>query len=336
MFVSSILRTITSEEDQHRFVLIVFIFTIEVPLFLLVYHTSLNTKPSDYKVLQVERPVELLPEKNSSFSSDSTIESETILFRTIRSHGLFLCTFLFATNWFRIGIYFFPYIYPNLLVNSPSLCLLQSYFLHVSTLFHLNITISIHLFWHYCFVSSKYWQHITYSRLLIYLLCIFFFLCLLTWPIVSNEWTSSRFDRILQICTVNYAYHFSYTFFIVSLTCLLPFLALIISHHIQMNSMERRLDKYLSTFPIKQSDENSNIIDRKNQFQYASYVILIWSLINIILVICIHTPIDSDRMIKLIIFDTQMFAFIFDPILYIFIFRSVTIITSLRPTNVVH
>lgn len=306
---------------------------IEVSLFLLVHNALLDTKQCDFDVVQV---LEYIPEKNFSItiscsSSDNNIESETILFRTIRSYGILLCTFLFATNWFRIGIYFFPYIFPNVLVNSPNICLIQSYFLHVFTIFHLNITISIHLFWHYCFVFSKYWQHITYSRLLTYLLCIFLFLCLLTWPTVSNEWASSKFDQTLQICTVNYAYHYSYTFFVLSLTCLLPFLTLIISHYIQMNSMGRRLEKSLSTYPLNQS--TTTIIERKNHFQYASYVILIWSLINIILLLCIHTPIDNGRMIKSIIFDIQMFAVIVDPILYIFIFRSLTIIAFLRPTN---
>ena len=285
-----------------------------------------------------QKSAEFVPEKSaslliaSSSSSDAVTESEIILLRTIRSYGLFLCTFLFADNWFRIGIYLFPSFFPGLIVNSPNFCLIQSYLLHVLTLFHLNITISIHLFWHYCFIFSKYWQNLTYLRLLTYFLCIFFLLCLFTWPTTSNEWASIKFDGILKICIVDYTFHLSYTFFLLSLTCLIPYLALILSHNVQMKSIQRRIGKYFST----SSTERSNILDRKNQFQHASSVILIWSLINIILLICIHIPIENDRLIKSIVFYIQMFALIFEPILYIFTFRSLSIITLLRPSNEIY
>jgi hypothetical protein len=233
-----------------------------------------------------------------------------------------------------MSIYLFSKFYPNLIQDSSNLCLIQSFILHVLTLFHLNLTISIRLFWHYCFIFNQSWQTLTYHRLFIYFLLIFSFLCLLTWPSLTNEWASIKFDRILNICIVNYAFHFSYTFFILSITCVLPFLLLIISHYEQMKSIKRRMVKYFSTFPIESSrQQKSNIIHRKNQFQYASYVILIWSLINIILLICIHIPIENGRIIRSTIYYIQMFALILDPILYIFIFRSLTIITLLRPTD---
>ncbi len=274
-------------------------------------------------------------DKFSSISSSNiSLESETILIRGIRSFGFFLCTFLLITNWFRMSIYLFSKFYPNLIQDSSNLCLIQSFILHVLTLFHLNLTISIRLFWHYCFIFNQSWQTLTYHRLFIYFLLIFSFLCLLTWPSLTNEWASIKFDRILNICIVNYAFHFSYTFFILSITCVLPFLLLIISHYEQMKSIKRRMVKYFSTFPIESSrQQKSNIIHRKNQFQYASYVILIWSLINIILLICIHIPIENGRIIRSTIYYIQMFALILDPILYIFIFRSLTIITLLRPTD---
>ena len=91
--------------------------------------------------------------------------------------------------------------------------------------------------------------------------------------------------------------------------------------------------KYFSTFSIESTQQKSRIIHRKNQFQYASYVILIWSLINIILLICIHIPMENGPIIRSTIYYIQMFALILDPILYIFIFRSLTIITLLRPTD---
>jgi hypothetical protein len=231
-----------------------------------------------------------------------------------------------------MSIYLFAKFYPNLISNSSNLCLIQSFFLHVLTLFHLNLTISIRLFWHYCFIFNHYWQTITYHRLSIYFLCIFSCLCLLTWPSLTNDWASIKFDHILNLCFVNYAYNFSYTFFILSLTCLLPFLLLIISHYEQMKSIKRRIKNYFSTFS-QSSQQKSNIIHRKNQFQYASFIILIWSLINIILLICIHIPFENRRIIRLTIYYTQMFALILDPILYIFIFRSLSIVTLLRPTD---
>lgn len=289
--------------------------------------------------LDTERKaIEFTPEKTaslliaSSTSSDTTAESEIALLRIIRSYGLFLCTFLFVDNWIRIGIYLFPSFFPGLIGHSPTLCLIQSYLLHVLTLFHLSITISIHLFWHYCFIFSKYWQNLTYSRLLTYFLCIFFFLCLFTWPTTSNEWASIKFDGILKICIVDYTFHLSYTFFLLSLTCLIPYLVLILSHNVQMKSIQRRIGKYFSPSSL----ERSTVLERKNQFQYASSVILIWSLINIILLICIHIPIENDRMIKSIVFYIQMFALIFEPMLYIFTFRSLSIITFLRPSNEIY
>jgi len=301
---------------------------------------ALDTKQSCSNVVQTETLKPFVTDQTSSISSSSSsniiLESETILIRTIRSFGLFLCTFLFLTNSLRLMIYLFPKFSPNTIEYSSKLCIIQSFFLHVLTLFHLILTISIRLFWHYCFIVSKYWQTITYRHLLTYFLCIFFCLCIFTWPSISDEWASIIFDPILNLCIVNYTFHLSYTFFVLSFTCIIPFTLLIISHYGQMKCIKRRISKYLSTLTIEQHKQKLNIIHRKNQFEYASYVILIWSLINIALLICIHVPIEDGKVIKSIIYYIQMFAFLFDPILYIFIFRSLSIITLLRPTNELH
>ena len=281
----------------------------------------------------MEQSKSLVTNKISSSSSDMILESETILIRTIHSFGLFLCTTLLITNWLRLGIYLFPKLYPNTIQYSPNLCIIESFSLHILTLFHLNLTICIRLFWHYCFIFSKYWQTITYRRICILFLCIFIYLSIFTWPSVNDEWGSIIFDRILNICIVNYRHHLSYTFFVLSLTCIIPFILLIISHYGQMKCINQRISKYFSTFTIEQHKQKLNIIHQKNQFQFASYIILLWVIFNIILLICIHIPINNGELIKSTIYYIQMLTFIFDPILYIFIFRSLSIITLLRPTN---
>ena len=231
-----------------------------------------------------------------------------------------------------MSIYLFSKFYPNLISNSSTICFIQSFLLHILTLFHLHLTITIRLFWHYCFIFNQYWQTITYRRLFAYFLSLLLILCLFTWPSLTNDWASVKYDHVLNLCFVNYTHKFSYTFFILSLTCFLPFLLLIISHYEQMKSIKRRMEKYFSTY-IQTSQQKSNIIYRQKQFQCISYVILIWSLINMILLICIHIPLENHRIIRSIIYYIQMFALILDPILYMFIFRSLSIVTLLRPTN---
>jgi hypothetical protein len=309
---------------------------IQILFFVIVVNTPpLNMEQSNSNVIQTDALKSLVDHKISSVSLSSNIilESETILIRTIRSFGFFLCTTLLITNWLRLSIYLFPKFYPNTIQYSPNLCILQSFLLHILTLFHLNLTITIRLFWHYCFIFSKYWQTLTYRRLWILFLCIFICLCIFTWPSISDEWGSIIFDHTLNICIVNYTFNLSYTFFVLSFTCLIPFLLLIVSHYGQMRCIKRRILKYFSTFTIEQHEQKLNIIHRKNQFQFASYIILIWVIFNIILLICIHTPIDNEKLLKSTIYYIQMIAFLLDPILYIFIFRCLSIITLLRPTN---
>ncbi len=299
---------------------------------IVVNPPSLKAKQSCSNVIQIDPSKSFITDKipsiSSSLSSNQNHES-----KTIRSFSLFLCTFLLITNWLRLSIYLFPKIYPHLIKSSSNLCILQSFSLHVLTLFHFHLTITTRLFWHYCFICNKYWQTITYCRLFTFFLFLFLCLCFLTWPSISNDWASITFDPILNLCIVNYIFHLSYTFFIVSFTCLIPFILLIISHYTQMKCIKRRMWKYFSTFTIEQHQEKSIIIHRKNQFKYASYGILIWSFINMILLIAIHIPIENETWIKSLIFYMQMLALLIDPILYIFIFRSLEIITLLRPIN---
>ncbi|CAF1980242.1 unnamed protein product [Rotaria magnacalcarata] len=281
----------------------------------------------------IANKISSIPSSYSSLSSAILFESETILNRTVRSFGLLLCTCLFLTNWLRFGIYLYPKLYPNTIKYSLNLCTIQSFSLHVLTLFHINLTISIRLLWHYCFICSKYWQKITYCRILILFLSIFICSCIFTWPSISDEWASMIFDHILNICIVNYKFNLSYTFFVLSFTCIIPYILLIISHNQQMKSIDHRISKYFATFKIEQHTQKLNIIQRKTLFQYSSYIILIWSLINIILLIFIHVPIEHDSSIKSIIYYIQMCVFLIDPIIYMFIFRALSIITLLRPTD---
>jgi hypothetical protein len=246
---------------------------------------------------------------------------------TLRSFSLFLCTCLLITNWLRLGlIYIFPKIYSNLIQSSLNLCIIQSFSLHVLTYFHLHLTIFLRLFWYYCFIFDKYWQIITYRRILLSLVFIFSCLCLFTLPSISNQWASIVFDEILQICVVDYTFNYSYTFFILIFTCLIPFLLLIVSHKQQMKSIENRLSKYFSI------DQKLNLSHRKTRFQYSSYIILIWSFFNILLLLFLHVPIRHIQ-IRSIVYYIQIISFLLEPILYIFIFRSISLITLLRQTN---
>jgi hypothetical protein len=263
----------------------------------------------------------------SSLTSGYSFKNKQILNRTMRSFSLLLCTCLLITNWLRLGLIdFFPKLYPNLIQSSINFCIIQSFFLHVLTLFHLHLTICLRLFWHYCFTCEKSWQTITYRRILFISLFIFICLCLFTLPSISNEWASIIFDGILQICIVNYTFNYSYTFFVFTLTCLIPFIILIISHRRHINGIENRMSK---TSPI---DKNLNLFQDKTRFQYSSYLILIWCFINILLSIFLHIPIKHIQ-IRTMVYYTQLISFLLEPILYIFVFRSLSIIILLRPTN---
>ena len=208
----------------------------------------------------------------------------------------------------------------------------QSFFLHVFALFHFNLTISIRLFWHYCFICSKYWQSATFRRLISYILSLFICLCLFTWPSLTNEWGSITIDSVLNLCVVNYSFRWSYTFFILSCTCFIPLVLLIVSHQRQLISIDRRIEKYLWTFTIENDEQKSDLIRRKKRFRIASYSILIWSIINLILLLGLHISFANET-VKSIFYYTQLSAFLVDPILYMFIFRSLSIVTLLRPTD---
>ncbi|CAF2403983.1 unnamed protein product [Rotaria sp. Silwood2] len=266
----------------------------------------------------------------SSLGSVNILKSERIYFKAIRSISLQLCTCALIINWLRLGfIYLFPKVYPNLIQSSLNLCITESFFLHVLTFFHLHLIICLRLYWHYCFIFEKYWQTITYRRILFILLFTFICLCLFTLPSISNDWASIIYDEILQICIVNYLFHYSYTFFVLTFTCLIPFVLIIISHKLQMKAIENRIFKYISM------DEKLNLSQLKVQFQYSSYIILIWSFINILLSIFLHTPIKY-LQIRIILYYSQIYSFLLDPIIYILILRSLPTITLLRPTNKVY
>ena len=306
------------DDDEFIMIIILSCMIVSFILHIIFFITRTFDRKCRYVKQTNEKDKEIL--SCSSLTSDDILER-----RTIHSFSLLLCTCLFITNWLRLGlVYVLPKFYPSLSQSSSNLCIVQSFFLHVLTLFHLHLTICLRLFWYYCFVVKKYWQTVTYRRILMILVFVFICLCLFTLPSISNEWASIVFDRLLQICIVNYTFKYSYTFFVLIFTCLIPFILLIICHRRQMKSMENRISKYISI--------NQNLSEQKIRFQYSSYIILIWSFLNILLLICLHIPLKH-KQIRIILYYTQLISFLFDPVLYIFIFRSISLITLLRPTN---
>ncbi|CAF1074223.1 unnamed protein product [Adineta ricciae] len=260
----------------------------------------------------------------SSLTSEDSLETKLTLDHTVRSISVILCTCSFLTNWLcLVLIYFLPKFYPS---ASAKYCTIQSFFLHVFTLFHLHLTIGLRLFWHFCFTFEKSWQTLTYRRISYLLMFVFICLCLFTLPSMSNEWASVVFDKVLQICLVNYAFNYSYTFFVVTLTCLIPFILLLISHRRHMKEIHCRLAKTLSII------DDPDLTREKIRFQCTSYVLLLWSFFLIVLIICFHIPI-TQIPIRTTVLYTQLITFLIDPIIYIFIFRSLSIITLLRPNS---
>ncbi|CAF3626398.1 unnamed protein product [Rotaria socialis] len=267
---------------------------------------------------------------HSSLRSVKILKSGRGIIPTIRSFSLLLCTFTLIINGLRLGfIYLFPKIYPSLIQSSLNLCIIESFFLHVLTCFHLHLIIFLRLYWYYCFLCEKYWPTKSYCRILSMFLLIFIFLCLLTLPSTSNEWSSVTYDEISQICIVNYLFNYSYTFFTVSFTCFIPFMLIIISHKLQMNAIENHTSKYIS------NDENLNLSRQKTQFQYCSYAILIWSFLNILLLIILHVP-TQNAQIRTVIYYIELFSFLLDPIIFIVIFYSLSIITLLPSKNEIY
>jgi len=96
-----------------------------------------------------------------------------------------------------------------------------------------------------------------------------------------------------------------------------------------MKNIENRIMKYILI------NKKLNISYEKIRFQYSSFLILIWSFINILILIFLHIPIKSVK-IRMIIYYIQIISFLLEPILYIFIFRSLSIITLLRMTNEIY
>ncbi|CAF0998639.1 unnamed protein product [Adineta steineri] len=265
-------------------------------------------------------------DKQSSLISNYSVEKKEILHKKIHSFSLLLVICLLITNWFCLGlVYIFPKFYPNLIINSTNICIYQGFFLHVLTVFHLHLIICLYLLWHFCFLLENYWQTITYQRIFYLLIFIFMCLCLFTLPSISNEWASIKYDKTLQICIVNYTYNYSYTFFILTFICIIPFIILIISHRQYMISIKNRISKIFSI----------DLLEEKTRFQYSSYIILIWSCFNILLLILLHIPTEY-KQIRMIVYYTQLLSYLFDPILYIFIFRTLSIISLLRPINEIY
>lgn len=287
-------------------------------------------------VTESSSPKSLTEEKlfflTSSMSSDLIFESEIILNRTIRSFGLFFCSALFIANGLRVLIFLLAQFDPTIIQNSVSVCRLESFILHVFSLFHLNLTIIIRVFWHFCFLVDQYWQRIRRKHIFTFIICLVILLSLFTSPSLTNEWASIKFDSVLNLCVVNYSFRWSYTFFLLSFTCFIPYVFLIISHQRQIKSIEQRFEKHFSSFILDKNQELCYFRTRKNHFICISYIILIWALINIILLVGIHTPLQ-DESVRFFFYYSQLFALLLDPILYIFIFRSLSIITLLRPTS---
>ena len=247
----------------------------------------------------------------------------------IRSYGLFLCTWLLLINGLRSGlIYLLPNFYADQIRSSTHLCLAQSFFLHALTLLHIHLTVSQRFFWHYCFIFDGFWPRLTIQRLSSILLFIFLCLCLITYPSISDEWASVSFDQILQVCLVDYTYNYSYTFFVVALTCLIPLILLFISHRVQMQTVNERILKDLSTT----ADGQSNLCHQKSRFQRASLALLLWSFLNILLIIALHSPIDH-FLFRTVVYRIELIALLVDPIVHLFLFRSLSVLIRFKSFN---
>ncbi|CAF1575396.1 unnamed protein product [Rotaria magnacalcarata] len=141
---------------------------------------------------------------HSSLRSVKILKSGKGIIPAIRSFSLLVCTFTLIINGLRLGfIYLFPKIYPSVIESSLNLCIIESFFLHVLTCFHLHLIIFLHLYWHYCFLCEKHWPTINYCRILSIFLFIFMFLCLLTLPSTSNEWSSINIIYLFHTIYVN-------------------------------------------------------------------------------------------------------------------------------------
>lgn len=246
----------------------------------------------------------------------------------IRSYGLFLITWLFIINGLRLGlIYLLPNVYSEQIRSSMHLCLAQSFSLHALTLLHFHVTVFQRLFWHYCLIFDDYWPRLTIRRLSSILFFIFLCLCLITYPSISDEWASVRFDKVLGVCLVDYTYNYSYTFFVVALTCLIPLILLFISHRVQMQTIEQEeILKEVST------DQQSELLDQKNRFQRASIALLLWSFLSILLIIVLHSPIDH-VLFRTVVYKIEIVAILVDPLIHLFVFRSLSLLIRLKSFN---
>jgi hypothetical protein len=209
---------------------------------------------------------------------------------TMRSIRHCLCVCLLINNWLCLGLI---YLFPKMIQS----CIIQSYFLHVLTHFHFDLIVCLHLYWYYCLKFEESFQRLTYCWIFLFLLFIFICLCLLTLPSLSHQWASIVFDRFLQICIVDYTFNYSYTFFIFTLNCLIPFIVLCISHRHQMNNQ---------IWKCKIS---------KNCFQFS---ILLWSFLNIVLLLSLHIPMKYSG-IRLFFYNIQIISFFIEPMFYIII-----------------
>lgn len=72
----------------------------------------------------------------------------------------------------------------------------------------------------------------------------------------------------------------------------------------------------------------------ENKFNY-SFLILIWTFLNIIILICLHIPIEY-KQIRIIIYYMQIILFLIEPFLCLFIYRSSAKLTTLKSSNQIY
>ena len=175
---------------------------------------------------------------------------------------LYIC--LFINNWFRLGLIHVLPVFTSM--ASPLgmyICFMQGFLFHVCSLFYISIVLFVRLYWHYCSLSDESSGKFQLRRLIPIPLCSLAGSCLFTFPSFSQEWTSMAFDPILKICVIDYTFTTTYICFIIVIAYTVPFLLMIVSHHMQLKTMDAM----------------------RRRVKWSSLSMLLWYLFNILVII---------------------------------------------------
>lgn len=207
---------------------------------------------------------------------------------------------------------------------SIDFCILESFLVHVFTLFHFHLTIYLRIFWHYCSLFDCLSQHRTVTQISLSLALLMFCSTFLTSPILSHQWAKMTHDRILNLCIIDYTLDYSYTIFIVTLTGLIPFSILLVSNYFHAKTINRRLNTALFLFK-----EQNYILTQKKYFRLSSWMFLLWTFLQLLLFITLHIPI-VDTKLRHMTYVIQLISFLISPTVYLASYRSLSMIVLLK------